>query len=111
MHGPIGDSWSMAFFDCPRGHRVRKETRVLQHGPDFTGCYFPSNRYEEAGSSSPDRVAGNNNRGTTLRCQVRSFPCLAGWASRSQSAFSSRHFMLRDETHQYTDGNRMVNWG
>jgi hypothetical protein len=22
MHGPIGDSGPMAFFDCPGGHRV-----------------------------------------------------------------------------------------
>jgi len=35
MRGPIGDSWPMAFFDCPRGHRIPKETRVLQHGPDL----------------------------------------------------------------------------
>src|SRR5580692_9673705 len=28
MHGPIGDSGPMAFFDCPRGHRVGTETRV-----------------------------------------------------------------------------------
>ena len=50
MHGPIGDCWPMAFFDCPRGHRVRKETHVLQHGPDLSGCYFPSNR----ASQEPD---------------------------------------------------------
>ena len=43
MHGPIGDSEPMAFFDCPRGHRVASETRVFfQHGPDFSDCYFPS---------------------------------------------------------------------
>jgi hypothetical protein len=30
MHGPIGDSGPMAFFDCPRGHRVGPETRVFQ---------------------------------------------------------------------------------
>src|ERR1700719_4659251 len=29
MHGPIRDSWPMAFFDCPRGHRVDSETRVF----------------------------------------------------------------------------------
>ena len=28
MHGPIGDSEPMAFFDCPRGHRVDWETRA-----------------------------------------------------------------------------------
>jgi hypothetical protein len=28
MHGPIGDSWPMALFDCPRGHRVDSETHV-----------------------------------------------------------------------------------
>src|SRR5208283_2289391 len=39
-----GDSWPMAFFDCPGGHRVRPETRVVKHGPDFSDCYFPSNR-------------------------------------------------------------------
>jgi hypothetical protein len=44
MHGPIGDSGPMAFFDCPGGHRVASETRVFKHGPDFSGCYFPSNR-------------------------------------------------------------------
>src|SRR5260370_26079502 len=27
-HGPIGDSWPMALFDCPRMHRVAMETRV-----------------------------------------------------------------------------------
>jgi hypothetical protein len=33
----------MAFFDCPRGHRVESETRVFfKHGPDFSDCYFPS---------------------------------------------------------------------
>jgi DNA-binding winged helix-turn-helix (wHTH) protein/Tol biopolymer transport system component len=26
--GPIGDSWPMALFDCPRRHRVATETRV-----------------------------------------------------------------------------------
>jgi hypothetical protein len=29
---------------------VRKETHVLQHGPDFSGGYFPSNR----ASQEPD---------------------------------------------------------
>src|SRR5215472_10295199 len=41
MHGPIGDSWPMAFFDCPGGHRVRLRLACLKHGPDLTGCYFP----------------------------------------------------------------------
>ena len=30
MHGPIGDSGPMAFFDCPGGHRVAPETRMLE---------------------------------------------------------------------------------
>jgi hypothetical protein len=30
MHGPIGDSGPMAFFDCPGGHRVESETRVFE---------------------------------------------------------------------------------
>jgi hypothetical protein len=29
-HGPIGDSWPMALFDCPRRHRVFMETRVMK---------------------------------------------------------------------------------
>src|SRR5690349_3308588 len=29
MHGPIGDSWPMAFFDCPSGHKVDSESRVF----------------------------------------------------------------------------------
>src|SRR5215469_6321098 len=37
MHGPIGDSGPMAFFDCPRGHRVAPETRVFCS----TGLTFP----------------------------------------------------------------------
>jgi hypothetical protein len=37
MHGPIGDSEPMAFFDCPRGHRVAPETRVFSN----TGLTFP----------------------------------------------------------------------
>ena len=37
MHGPIGDSRPMAFFDCPRGHRVAPETRVRSS----TGLTFP----------------------------------------------------------------------
>ena len=41
MHGPIGGSGPMAFFDCPGGHRVGPETRVSKHGPDFSDCYFP----------------------------------------------------------------------
>ena len=30
MHGPIGDSGPMALFDCPGGHRVAPETRMLE---------------------------------------------------------------------------------
>src|SRR5215207_4442074 len=26
-HGPIRDSWPIAFWGCPRGHRVEPETR------------------------------------------------------------------------------------
>jgi len=37
MHGPIGDSCLMAFFDCPRGHRVAPETRVFSN----TGLTLP----------------------------------------------------------------------
>jgi hypothetical protein len=55
MHGPIGDSWPMAFFDCPGGHRVGPETRVFKHGPDFTGCYFPP---KSSVSKSPTVTAG-----------------------------------------------------
>jgi hypothetical protein len=55
MHGPIGGSGPMAFFDCPGGHRVDSETRVFKHGPDFTGCYFPP---KSSVSKSPTVTAG-----------------------------------------------------
>jgi ComF family protein len=46
----------MAFFDCPRGHRVASETHVFRHGPDFSDCYFPLNR---ASQESDDRLREN----------------------------------------------------
>ena len=55
MHGPIGDSGPMAFFDCPGGHRVAPETRVFKHGPDFSDCYFPP---KSSVSKSPTATAG-----------------------------------------------------
>jgi hypothetical protein len=55
MHGPIGDSGPMAFFDCPGGHRVGPETRVFKHGPDFSDCYFPP---KSSVSKSPTVTAG-----------------------------------------------------
>ena len=54
MHGPIGDPWPMAFFDCPRGHRVAPETPVFSS----TGLTFPiatSSRIERL--KSPTAIA------------------------------------------------------
>ena len=56
MHGPIGDSGPMAFFDCPGGHRVPLRLACfVKHGPDFSGCYFPP---KSSVSKSPTVTAG-----------------------------------------------------
>ena len=42
-HGPIGDSWPIAFFGHPRGHRVFIETRCLKAHRAYYGVrYSPS---------------------------------------------------------------------
>jgi len=46
----------MAFFDCPRGHWVASETRVLGTSLTFTGCEFP---LKSNVSKSPTVTAGN----------------------------------------------------
>src|SRR6058998_2251918 len=34
-HGPIGDSWPIAFLGCPRGHRVPQRLVHEAHWPNF----------------------------------------------------------------------------
>ncbi len=44
-HGPIGDSWPIAFLGYPRGHRVFIETRCRWHtGPNYAMDALPRTR-------------------------------------------------------------------
>jgi hypothetical protein len=44
MQGFWKDSWPIAFFGCPRGHRVNKETECLSTwNAYYRGGYSPSN--------------------------------------------------------------------
>ena len=67
MHDPIGDSWPMAFFDCPRRHRMVPETRVFKHGPDRYDCYFPSNRASQESDGHRQEMVPRDGNGLSAR--------------------------------------------
>ena len=69
-HGPIGDSWPIAFFGHPRGHRVFIETRCLRHtGPNYGVRYSPS---KPSVSAIRRITAKNDPQEETTRCLRRS---------------------------------------
>ena len=84
-HGPIGDSWPIAFFGHPRGHRVFIETRCPKAHTAYYGVrYSPSkpsvsairritakNDPQEETTVCPRRSSGL--RLQTLGIEVRSF--------------------------------------
>ena len=62
-HGPIGDSWPIAFFGHPRGHRVFIETRCLRHtGPTTAFDTLPRNRASQQSDGSPPRMIPRKKR-------------------------------------------------
>jgi hypothetical protein len=57
-HGPIGDSWPIAFWGCPRGHRVIPETRC-QSTQSLTDEWILSlepERLKKSDGTSPGRI-------------------------------------------------------
>src|SRR5271157_4057929 len=57
-HGPIRDSWPIAFWGCPRGHRVIPETRC-QSTQSLTDDWILSlepERLKKSDDTSPGRI-------------------------------------------------------
>ena len=74
----------MAFFDCPREHRVDSETRVFRHGPDFSGGYFPSNpSVSRTRRPPPGMVQGWNG----LSARDAQAACCFKWLASKRTSF------------------------
>ena len=78
-HGPIGDSWPIAFFGYPRGHRVFIETRCRRHTrPTLAMDTLPRNRASQEPDRSPpgmilgwiDPLPGDAQAACSFRCSA-----------------------------------------
>jgi hypothetical protein len=70
-HGPIGDSWPIAFFGHPRGHRVFIETRCLKAHRAYYGVRYSPSKPSVSGirriSAENDPQDGNDSLSETLK--------------------------------------------